>query len=273
MVFPQKLLIGAEQVLARIWWENTESFDYTPIGLGELLRARAFTADGQVNTLMTKAVKEEKILGIIRKDGEPSLALRDREYEPGSQWAILDAFEAIKWALVWAGFALDDVVDQWTSIFTKMVRAQPYALDLVKSTYEAASWKLALQMRTGESFTQASAEIRRDTEWFRVYERDFQLQKARWGPRGWQSQGWSSSWQDAPAWKRQRTDNPQPKPQAPKAVRKWDSDWNSQVKGKRICKDYQYKACTTQGACPNSEAHVCAKCLKGGHGATNCWSC
>ena len=275
--FPQKLLIGAEQVLARIWWERTESFDYTPIGLGELLRLRAFTADGQVNTLMTRAAKEEKLLGIIRRDGEPALSLRDKEYEPGSQWAIMDAFEAIKWALVWAGFALDDVVDQWIRIFTKMVRSQPYALDLVKSTYEAASWKLALQMRSGESFTAATTEIRKDTEWFREYERDFQIQRARWGPRGWQGQNWSSGWQDNPAPKRQRTAEPpqqqQPRSQQPpKQENKWDQAWNSQIKGKRICKDYQYKACTTQGPCPKNESHVCAKCLKGGHGATNCWA-
>ena len=60
--FPQNLLLGAEEVLARLRHELTESRIFTPLGLGEILQRRAFTAQGQVNPFLAKA-KENKTLG------------------------------------------------------------------------------------------------------------------------------------------------------------------------------------------------------------------
>ena len=50
-LFPSEILLGAEAVLARLLHEHTSSKHYTPLKLGEVLQARAYTASGQVNTM------------------------------------------------------------------------------------------------------------------------------------------------------------------------------------------------------------------------------
>ena len=49
--FPQKMVAGAEEVLARLIWDNEISKVYTPLGLGEVLATRAYDDDaaGNVN--------------------------------------------------------------------------------------------------------------------------------------------------------------------------------------------------------------------------------
>ena len=49
--FKTELLVGAERVLARIHHEHTSSHMYTPVLLGEIITARAYTGDGIVNKL------------------------------------------------------------------------------------------------------------------------------------------------------------------------------------------------------------------------------
>lgn len=59
--FPVEELLGAECVLARMYFEHNTSKVYTPIGLGEIVQRRSFTAAGKVNPL-AKAVKKSTSL-------------------------------------------------------------------------------------------------------------------------------------------------------------------------------------------------------------------
>ena len=53
--FPEKEVLGAEQVLGRIWHEHTVTKSYTPVGLGEIVQKRSFTASGEVNPLQEQS--------------------------------------------------------------------------------------------------------------------------------------------------------------------------------------------------------------------------
>ena len=44
--FPEMILLGAEHILARIYHEHHTTRLYTPVTLGEILAARAFSAGG-----------------------------------------------------------------------------------------------------------------------------------------------------------------------------------------------------------------------------------
>ena len=190
-VFPQQLLVGAEEVLARVLFEFEESRCFTPISLGEILQLRAFTADGQVNSLATRANRDAKALKITQGGGTASLEVADREFIPQSQWAILDALEAVKWCMVWVGFAQDDEVEVWVGIFKKLARKYPQRMDLVKSVYDAASWRLALAMRSGVTFVEAAKEIKADSDWFREYQDNFRPRQNR-GAEGGGAGAWSN---------------------------------------------------------------------------------
>lgn len=47
--FPVAELLGSECVVARMWREHNVSKLYTPVGLGEIIQRRSFTASGDVN--------------------------------------------------------------------------------------------------------------------------------------------------------------------------------------------------------------------------------
>ena len=47
--FPEKILIGAEKIIVRMWHEHTTSKNYQAVGLGEIITNRTFTATGSVN--------------------------------------------------------------------------------------------------------------------------------------------------------------------------------------------------------------------------------
>jgi len=61
--FPEKLLLGAEKIIARMWHEHVTTKCYTGVTLGELLQHRHFTATGRVNNRATDK-KNETVLTI-----------------------------------------------------------------------------------------------------------------------------------------------------------------------------------------------------------------
>ena len=60
--FPSHLLLGAEEVLARMFHEHQVSKLYTPVRLGELIAVRHITPTKQVNPFAKNEEKQEKVL-------------------------------------------------------------------------------------------------------------------------------------------------------------------------------------------------------------------
>ena len=52
--FPVKELLGAEEVLARLWHEHTKSNMYKALTLGEIISRRTWAAGGELNGLALK---------------------------------------------------------------------------------------------------------------------------------------------------------------------------------------------------------------------------
>ena len=87
-VFPQKFLIGAEAVFARLLHELRMTRLFTLLGLGEILRIRAYTTSGQVNHLATKQ-RDAALSLVTGKDGAAELSLRSQSWSPSSQMGHL----------------------------------------------------------------------------------------------------------------------------------------------------------------------------------------
>ena len=47
--FPYKMLVGAEEILARLIWEKDTSKIFTPLKLGEVIAARSYNSCGNIN--------------------------------------------------------------------------------------------------------------------------------------------------------------------------------------------------------------------------------
>ena len=96
-------------------------------------------------------------------------------YKPNSQWAIIDALEAIKWAYVFAEYGSDSDADKLVDIIKEKVRAHPNDPTLIQKLYDAVTWRFAMDMRIGTTFQDAIKTIKDDINWIADQVRKYRL--------------------------------------------------------------------------------------------------
>ena len=213
--------------------------------------------------------------------------------------------DTVKWAFVWAAYTENDAIaETWVAKFRDRARAKPQSIDMVRSMYEAAAWRLALLLRAGESFDDATADLLKEKEWFRDFEDTYQPPRGRddgdrreytaGGRRtgGRQSERGGNTrdrFQDS----RRPAQGGEDRSRFDRAAEQ--SDWfaranqgdtvdlqpKQESRGNRrsrsplgrkkrpLCQDYQTGKCVN-GVCPKGNRHACSKCDQGGHGAHRC---
>ena len=98
--FPDRLLVGAESILARMWWEH-ETKAFTPVSLGEIVSKRTFQASGEINHVaVSRASQSSQTLRVV---GAELVASEDKPWDPRSLIALVDGAEAARWAMSRAG--------------------------------------------------------------------------------------------------------------------------------------------------------------------------
>ena len=159
--FPEKLLLGAEKIIARMWHQHVKSKCYTGVKLGELLQHRHFTATGSVNNRVTDKTNETVLT--IDADTKTLIEKNKQEWDPHTLLMILDGLEAIKWA--WTLIRLGDEVDinNFIQRFETLTRRHNDRLQQIKAAWNTFSWQIAMQMRGGVTFKQASQDVIQDT--------------------------------------------------------------------------------------------------------------
>eukprot|EP00435_Cladocopium_sp_Y103_P054359 s601_g17.t1 len=159
--FPEREVLGAEQVLGRMWFEHTTTKSYTPTGLGEILQKRSFTASGDVNPLQ-KQTKSVQLLRI-----EDDCLVQDEEgksWTPRSILAVLDGVNSIRWAWVLLQIGEEDHIHTFAEWFIQKVRGRANKLENMRAFWDAIGWKMAMSMRSGQSFGEASVEVMADVD-------------------------------------------------------------------------------------------------------------
>ena len=266
--FPENILLGAEAVLARMLHEKRSSRHFTPVKLGEILQLRAYTSAGQCNPLAQKA-SDVKSLGIKNAGGETALTYEESAFDPRSQWAVLDGLESVKWAYTFCDYCNDDVADSWVDYFRRLTRNRPNDLDLVKSVYDAASWRLVSAMRSGKSFQEATAEILADTAWFQDYIDQHRGSRGQLGV----GKGRSSDMPGSSGWYSRRSRSPRrgvSGGSGAKSHNKGSKKGKSSKPG--VCNKFNEGLChSADGTCPWNREHRCSQCGKLGHGQSKCW--
>ena len=158
--FPTNLLLGAEEVLARMYFEHTKSKEYTAVGLGEILQRRTFTAAMEVNPLATRRHKE-KGQPIRVVDGE-LVQSRDDPWNPKGVLGVIDGIEAVRWAWTLTGVATEKGAAEYAQWWTSKARQRPSQLEAITEYWDASSRRLAMQMRLRRTFEEVTAEIMKD---------------------------------------------------------------------------------------------------------------
>ena len=259
--FPTTMITGAETVLARMYHEHHVSKLYTVVKLGEILQHRVYTATGSVNSMGTKS----KDTGLLTVSNGVLETKEDRVWDPEGQWAILDALESIRWAMIFVDLGTEESVIRWTDWFTKLCRQHPKKITALKSLWTHASWRVAMAMRTGSTFETITTTIMIDQPYLQEHFYLIEAPREREPPPTpdralRRSQEWKT-------WDGNLT--PVKKPKPGKKVRE-DSVWQDTTKttSDEECKKFNLGTCNK----PNCYyKHACNLCHKGGHNALGCW--
>ena len=161
-VFPAHELLGAETVLARLWWEHEKTKMYSAIGLGELLQVRTLLPSGEINPL---AKKEKGTSNLVISDNR-LVQQEDATWQPRSLLAVLDGLSSIRWAFILLNIGDEHSVNSFFDWFVRLARSRPAKTDQLCQFWTSTSCKVAMEMRTGKSFAESIGPIMRDYDSF-----------------------------------------------------------------------------------------------------------
>ena len=161
--FPVAELLGSECVVARMWHEHNVSKLYTPVGLGEIIQRRSFTASGDVNPL---AKSSKKSASLSLDEENQLIQADDPEWSPKSLLAIIDGVTAAKWAMILTQWGEEHLVQEYTNWMIQRARSRPAKIEQFLTYWTSASWTLAMALRTGKTFAEASSAVMADLDKF-----------------------------------------------------------------------------------------------------------
>mgnify|MGYP000008266181 FL=1 len=161
-VFPVQELLGAESVIARVLHEHETSKSYTPVLLGEVISIRTFQANGEPNPL----AKRERSVTKLTLTGEQLVAAPEEPWQPRSVLAILDGLASIRWCFILCKMGTEQAVHAFFDWLVRLVRSRPQKTDQLAQFWMTVSWKLALEMRGGRTFVEATSVIMKDYDSF-----------------------------------------------------------------------------------------------------------
>lgn len=152
--FPQRMLLGCEKIIARMWWEM-ENHMHTPLQLHELMASRVIDAAGNPNPLaQTNDTKHNKVtLDLTLGLGTANISDETR-WSPKGVLSLLDALEAIEWAMILVRMGTEAEVRACISWWRCLVRTKTQKLEHIKAYWLEANWKLCLELRQGADFQQ-----------------------------------------------------------------------------------------------------------------------
>ena len=152
--FPEKTLLGAENILARMIFERQHKM-FQPLKLGEILSTRAYTATLEVNSLALRAKRKHDL---IYTDGILQSAERE-PHNPATLMGVCDAIEANMWAMIFCEWGTEKALTRWRDFFIVQARNNPSKLDNLRTMWTRHNWELCLAMRSGTSFEIACKDI------------------------------------------------------------------------------------------------------------------
>ena len=162
-VFPVQELIGAEAILARMHHEKVVSNHFTPVQLGEILQRRSFNAAGEVNPLQKSP---KKATTLTMDDDHQLVQTEDPVWNPRSMLAVLDGITSVKWAMILVRWGDEKDVCTFCDFMTQKARSRPQKCEQFVSYWLACGWQLAMSMRSGTTFKEATSAIMRDLDRF-----------------------------------------------------------------------------------------------------------
>ena len=157
--FPEKVLLGADKVLARTHHEHTVSKHYTAVTLGEIMSQRVFTALGTVNAARKKDDLDKRLV----VDSKHQLVSKEpSDWDVRGLNMIQDGIDAVRWAWILIKFGAEKAVNKYCDWWITLVRRNSAKLPQIKTLWESFAWDIAMRMRQTETFNTITDELMAD---------------------------------------------------------------------------------------------------------------
>ena len=161
--FPLREILGAEPVVARLWHERHVSKMYTPLQLGELLQHRSFSASGEINPL-SKGSKKSTSLSL--DEDRQLVENEDPTWTPRSVLSVTDGLQAARWAYVLVQMGEEEEIMHFIDQMQMRARSRTDKMEQFVMYWHASMWRVAMDMRSGDSFGAATKKILDDMAFY-----------------------------------------------------------------------------------------------------------
>ena len=205
--FPEKVLLGADKVLARMHHEHTVSKHYTAVTLGEIMSQRVFTALGTVNAARKKHDLDKRLV----VDSKHQLVSKEpSDWDVRGLNMIQDGIDAVRWAWILIKFGTEKAVNKYCSWWITLVRRNSNKLPQIKTLWESFAWDLSTvndalvqSFRKKQSTTDNHDRYQERTKGTKANSKGSGYKGKGRGYKGWGQQyntlQWPTQWQMAPA--------------------------------------------------------------------------
>lgn len=164
--FPVRELLGAECIIARLWHERHISKNYTPLQLGEVLQHRSFSANGDINPL-ARSPRKTSVLSL--DEDKQLIEADDPTWTPRSLIGVLDGLQAAKWAYILVQMGDEMEVSEFIDLMVLRARSKSDKMAQFVIYWHAAMWRVAMDMRSGDSFGVAAKKMTDDLAFYHDY--------------------------------------------------------------------------------------------------------
>lgn len=161
--FPVRELLGAENIIARLWHERHVSKMYTPLQLGELLQHRSFTASGDINPLSKQS---RKSTSLSLDEDKHLIESEDPTWTPRSLLSVLDGLQAAKWAFVLVQMGEEEEIVSFLEQMQLRARSRTDKMEQFVQYWHASMWRVSMDMRSGDGFGAATKKILDDMAFY-----------------------------------------------------------------------------------------------------------
>ena len=156
---PERVLLGADKVLARMHHEHTISKHYTAVTLGEIMSQRVFAALGTVNAARKKDDLDKRLV----VDSKHQLISKEpSDWDVRGLNMIQDGIDAVRWAWILIKFGTEKAVNKYCDWWITLVRRNSNKLPQITTLWESFAWDIAMRMRQSETFSTITEELMAD---------------------------------------------------------------------------------------------------------------
>ena len=160
--FPVQELLGAEEVLARMWFEHTVTKMYTPVTLGEILCRRTWTPGRMLNPLAADRAAKSAGSKALRLEHGALVPEEPSEWSPRGLLSTIDGANAARWAWILVGVGEEADVIKYADWFIAKARAHADMVPAIQAYWHKSAWTIAMALRNSTSFGEAVKSVMND---------------------------------------------------------------------------------------------------------------